>query len=185
MATFEQDSIFVIARMNDAAVRRSIEEAFVRAFTARNIQAYESYKTFPVLTSDGTLDEERKQEIKNYLETKGYDGVVLTTVKDKEMSNVNIKNGFYVGMSYLDMYLDYYGSLYDYYSYPYSGRPNSVSPSLTATSTKYILETVGYNLTPVEELVFVVNSKVNDPKDLDKAADSYVETIVKTLIKRQ
>jgi len=85
-------------------------------------------------------------------------------------------------------YPGYYGGFNNYYRTPYAYGsyynsfggyiPTSTS---TSTSTTYILETVFYNLDEPEEnqLVAVVTSELDDPKEAYKTAQKYVETMVK------
>ena len=70
-----------------------------------------------------------------------------------------------------------YGSYYDSFG---GFIPTSTS---TRTYTDYVLETVAYNLDEAadQQLVAVVTTNIDDPKDAYKTAEKYVDNIMKSL----
>ena len=114
---------------------------------------------------------------------------MVVAVKDQETTTTTSSTGIGVGVSSGYGYPGYYGGFYNYYRTPYAYGPyyNSFggyipTSTSTSTSTTYILETVFYNLDEPEEnqLVAVVTSELDDPKEAYKTADKYVETMVKS-----
>ena len=127
--------------------------------------------------------------IKSMLKDAGFNGVVLTVIKEtQELSKTVTEGGGYAGGTYYGYYPRYYGGFYGYYYHPmsYSTLGNYVEQtSTTYTSKNYILETVVYNLDEPEEkqLVAVVTSKIEEPENAAKAAKQYVRAISKSFDK--
>lgn len=189
---FKKKKIIVIARTANNQARLSFENEIAEQMRSQGYDATESYTRAPMLFQK-ELTEERVAFIRKLFELEGYNGVVITVVKDKSQSTVTSGSSMYVGGGYGSYYPGYYGSFYNYYSTPYAYGPyyNSVGGSIplstsTRVVTDYVLETVMYNLDEPEEnqLVAVVTTKVDDPKDADKAAQQYVAKIVESYQKK-
>jgi len=188
--TFKERNVLVIARTADNYARIAVENKFTRELTARGIKATSSFTRMPKLNDNREMTEERMALIRTIIESEGYDGIVLTVVKDKSTITESTSSGIYVGATYNNYYPGYYGGFYNYYSYPYAyghyynsfGGYIPVSSS-TRTYSNYVLETVAYNLDANEndQLVAVVTTEVDDPRDLDKTAEKYVDAIIKSL----
>jgi hypothetical protein len=124
--------------------------------------------------------------IKKLLNSEGFNGVVLTVIKDtQELSKTVTDGGYYAGSSYYGYYPRYYVGFYGYYRHPMSYSTFGTympSTSTTYTETTYILETVIYNLeeTKEKQLVAVVTSKIEDPENASDAAKKYVKAISKS-----
>lgn len=186
---FREKNILVIARTANDHARIAFEEAIKLQLEAKGLKATESFKKFPKINTSHEISEERLAMMKSILDSEGYTGVVLTVVKDKEQTLQTTSNGVYVGASY-GGYPGYYGGFNSYYARPYAYGsyynsfggyiPTSTS---TRTVTDYVLETVAYNLDePTEnQLVAIVTTEVNDPKDAYKTADEYAYKIMKSL----
>lgn len=183
---FNDKNVLVFARTADNSARIAFEEAIANEIRKDGIKATESFKKFPKIDTDQEMSKEREEMIASILESEGYNGIIITTVKDEKQTTRTENTGVYVGASY--GYPGYYGGFYNYYRHPYAYGPYYSSfggyiptGSRTTTSTTYILETVGYNLDEPEEhqLVFVVTTSLSDPKDAYKTAEKYVEEIVK------
>lgn len=184
---FKQKSVLVYARTADSSARIAFEEAIANEIRKDGIEVTESFKKFPKIHMNKEMTPEREQMIMSILDSEGYNGIVLTTVKDKEQTTRTETSGVYMGASYGAFYPGYYGGFHSYWRSPYAYGPyyNSFggyipTGSTTSTSTTYILETVAYNLDEPEEnqLVFVVTSSIDDPNNAYKAAEKYVQKIV-------
>jgi hypothetical protein len=193
IAKFKEKKILVLARTADNTARIAFEEALANELRAKNYKATESFKRFPKIYTQKEITEERVAFIKSILDSEGYTGIVIVAVKDQESTTTTSSTGIGVGVStgpgYYGGFPGYYGGFYDYYRTPYAYGPyyNSFggyipTSTSTRTSTTYILETVFYNLDePVEnQLVAVVTSELDDPKEAYKTAQKYVETMVKS-----
>lgn len=187
---FKDSNVLVIARTADNYARIAVENQFTNEMKARGIRATSSFTRMPMLNKDLEMTEERLTLIRTILDSEGYDAIVLMVVKDKSQVTRTTSSGIYVGATYNNYYPGYYGGFYNYYSHPYAygsyydsfGGYIPMSTS-TRTYSNYVLETVAYNLNAEEndQLVAVVTTKVEDPRDLDKAAEKYVTAIIKSL----
>lgn len=174
----------VIARTANETNRIAFERELADALIARGIKATPSYSKFPPLKPDTEMTEERKSMIKKILEDEGFNSIVITSLKDvKERTTTT--GGYYYNDPWNTFYPGYYGGFYSYYYYPtYSVNINLVGgePSTYTTKTFY-LETVAFNLDAQEDnqLMAVVTTTVEDPKDAYKTASKYTEEIMKAL----
>ncbi len=179
-------NILVIARTDNNQGRVIFEEEIANQLRAKGMKATESYTKFPQLNPDEKISEEKRETIITMLKNEGFNAVVLTVVKDvQETTKTVTDGGYYAGGTYASYYPMYYGGFYGYYRHPYSYSTygNYVpSTSTTYTTKAYILETVIYNLdlSDNQQLVAVVTSKIDDPKNVFKAAKDYVKAITKS-----
>lgn len=187
---FKKKNVLVIARTSNNQARLAFENEIANQMRAMGINATESYSKAPKIYPNKEITEERLNFIKLLMESEGFNAVVLTVVKDKSQTTVTENTGIYFGASYNYYYPSYYGSFYNYYSTPYAygsyydsfGGYIPIS-SNTRMVTDYVLETVMYNLDEPEEqqLVAVVTSKLDDPRDADKAAQQFVAKVMESL----
>jgi len=179
-------NILVIARTDNNQGRVIFEEEIANQLRAKGMKATESYTKFPQLNPDEKISEEKRETIITLLKNEGFNAVVLTVVKDvQETTKTVTDGGYYAGGTYASYYPMYYGGFYGYYRHPYSYSTygNYVpSTSTTYTTKAYILETVIYNLdlSDNQQLVAVVTSKIDDPKNVFNAAKDYVKAITKS-----
>ena len=182
---FKTKNVLVFTRTADGSARIAFEEAIANEIRNDGIKVTESFKKFPKVHMNREMTKEREEMIASILDSEGYNGIVITTVKDKEQTTRTENTGVYVGASY--GYPGYYGGFYNYYRHPYAYGPyysgfGGYIPtgSTTRTSTTYVLETVAYNLDEPEEnqLVFVVTTSIDDPSNAYKTAEKYVAKIV-------
>jgi len=159
-------NIIVIARTQNKQARIAFENEIVKQLTARGMNATASFTKFPKLTPNKEVTEERREMIKTILHNEGFNAVVLTVVKDVQESTKTVTDGgYYAGGSYGGYYPSYYGGFYGYYHHPYSYSSYGV-----------------YNLDEPEEkqLIAVVTSSIEDPKEAYKTAEAYVKAITKS-----
>jgi len=184
------NNILVIARTANTSARIAFENEISKNLAARDIKATPSYTKYPKLNPDQEITEERVNDIKALLRKDGFNGVILTVVKEEqELSKTVTDGGYYAGGTYYGYYPRYYNGFYGYYRNPmsYSTLGNYVGQtSTTYTARNYILETVIYNLDEPEEkqLVAVVTSKLEEPENAAKTAKQYVAAISKSFDKK-
>jgi hypothetical protein len=174
----------IIARTENKTNRIAFEREIADALIARGIKATPSYSKFPPIKPDTEMTEERKAMIKQILEDEGFNSIVVTSLKDvKERTTTS--GGYYYNDPWNTFYPGYYGGFYSYYYYPaYSVNVNLVGGEPSSYTTKtYYLETVAFNLDAEEDnqLMAVVTTAVEDPKDAYKTAGKYTEEIMKAL----
>lgn len=185
----KEKNILVIARTDNTTARITFENSIVEELEKRGIKATPSFNKSPEFNPDKKITQEDEKKIKSIIEANGYEGVILTIVKDtQELTKTVTDGGYYAGSTYYGYYPRYYHGFYGYYYHPmaYSTLGNYVQEtSTTYTSKNYILETVIYNLDEPEDkqLIGVVTSKIEDPSDLSSAAKQYVKAIAKSFDK--
>ena len=189
ISNFKKRNILVIARTNNEKARIAFEMEIANQLRAKGFKAIESYSKAPQINKP-EITEERIALIRELMGYEGLDGVVITVVKDKQQTTTTRSNGIYMGASYSNFYPGYYGSFYNYYSYPYAYGSYYDSfggyipmGSSTSTNTKYVLETVAYNLNTSNEdqIIAVVTTNLDNPKDAYKTAKKYVDEMMKGL----
>ncbi|WMI64029.1 hypothetical protein RBH94_08090 [Aestuariibaculum sp. YM273] len=187
--SIKDKNVLVIARTNNTTARITFENEIVEELTKRGIKAAPSFNKSPEFNPDKKITQEDEKKIKSIIEANGYEGVILTVVKDtQELTKTVTDGGYYAGSTYYGYYPRYYHGFYGYYYHPmaYSTLGNYVpETSTTYTSKNYILETVIYNLEEPQDkqLIGVVTSKVEDPSDLSSASKQYVKAIAKSFDK--
>ena len=185
----KDNNLLVIARTNDKSVRITFEEEITAQLTKKGIKATSSFTKFPNLNPDEELSEEKKKKIRSIIEGEGFNGVILTVLKEKqELVRTETEGGYYAGSTYYGFYPRYYGGFMRYYVNPmsYSTLGNYVDQTTTTyTSANYILETVIFNLEndDDQELVAVVTTKLEEPDNAKEAASKYVKAIAKAFNK--
>ena len=190
VASFKEKNILVIARTADNGSRLPFEIEIANSMRANGFKATESFKKVPNLHPEKEMTEERKKLIQDVLANEGYNGIVITTLKDKSSVTSTSSSGLYMGGGFGSYYPGYYGGFNSYYATPYaygsyySGFGGTVPLSTsTYTTTTYVLETVAYNLDAgkKDQLIAVVTTEVSNPKDAYKTAATYTSKIMEAL----
>jgi len=189
---FKEKNVLVIARTADNQARIAFENEIATALRSAGIKATESYSRAPKIHAQVEMSEERMALMRKLMESEGYNAIVLTAVKDKKQSMQTTSSGVYVGATYNNYYPGYYGNFYSYYRYPYAygGYYSSFGGYIPVSSssrlvTDYVLETVAYNLDSEknDQLVAVVTTELEDPRNAYKAAEKYTQKIFESLKK--
>lgn len=188
---FKKKNVLVIARTSNNNARIAFEREIAAQLRAKGIKCTESYTKAPQIYPNKEITEERVAFIKEIMGYEGFDAVVITVIKDKSQTTSTTQNGVYFGASYSNYYPAHYGSFYNYYSYPYAygsyydsfGGYIPIGDTTTRTYTKYVLETIAYNLdqSADDQIVAVVTTNLDDPKDASKTAKNYVDEMMKSL----
>lgn len=188
---FKKKNVLVIARTADDNARMAFEREIAEQLRAKGIKATESFTKAPKIYPNKEITEERVAFIKEIIGYEGFDAVIITVIKDKQQTTSTTQNGVYFGVSYSNFYPVNYGSFYNYYSVPYAygsyydsfGGYVPLGGISTKTYTKYVLETVAYNLTESadDQIVAVVTTNLDDPKNAADTAKKYVDEIMKSL----
>jgi hypothetical protein len=186
----KDNNILVIARTDNTSARIAFENEIVKELATRGIKATASFEKFPKLNPDQEITEETENRIKTIITDNGFNGVVLTVIKEEqELTKTVTDGGYYAGGNYYGYYPRYYNGFYGYYRNPmsYSTLGNYVEEtSTTYTAKNYILESVIYNLDEPEEkqLVAVVTSKLEEPQNAATTSKQYVKAIAKSFDKK-
>lgn len=184
-AQLKGEKILVIHKTPDEVSRKRFEQDVSKALRAEGIDAVEAYLAFPEEGYKENRTGAETEAIVEKVKAAGYNGVVLTVLKDKDQQlETTSSGGYYSGGMYPTYYGRYYRGFGSYYggvhSYGYGGGSYTPSTSTTKVVEVYTLETVSYNLSmkPEEQLVGVVSVKVTDPDSYSKVAKKYVKIIV-------
>ena len=189
--TIKDQNILVIARADNQLARVSFEQEIAKQIRARGLNATESNRKFPGHNPDKKLSEEEIEALKTTIQDAGFNGVVVSVLKDLQTdTRVTEQGGYYTGGytggPYNSYYPGYYGGFYGYYgnAMSYATYGNYVPTTIeTHTSKTYILETVVYNLNQPDDkqLIAVVTSKVENPQNVTTTAKQYAQAIAKAL----
>lgn len=190
LKNFKDNKILVISRTADKSARIAFEQAIADKLRENGLNATESFSRVPTMHMEREMTEERMNMIRTLLKSEGYNGIVLTVIKQEEKRTSTSNSGIYASAAYSNYYPGYYGNFYNYYAYPYAMGPYYSAfggyipmTSTTRTYSNYILETVAYNLESEgdDQLVSVVRTSLKDPKNAYKSADDFMEAISKSL----
>ncbi|WP_250436386.1 hypothetical protein [Hanstruepera flava] len=189
LADIKDNNILVIARTENKQARIAFEQQISEQLRANGVKATESFRELPEFNHDNKeITEQQKKNFQDFLKNEGYNGIILTVLKDyQERTETTQDGGYYAGATYMPAYYPgYYGGFYGYYYHPLSySTYGSYVPSSTTTRTvkTFILETVIYDLTKDEkqQLAAVVTTQIEDPQDVTKNAAEYTQKVTKAL----
>jgi len=182
----KNNTFLVVSRTQNKQARIALEDEIVNKMTAQGYKATASYTKFPTLKPNDKEDND-PAVLRQKLEKEGFDGIVLTALKDyKEEERTTTSGGYYAGGNYRGYYPRYYGGFYGYYYHPYaySSYGNYVpATSTTSTAQIYIVETTIYDLTASDDnqLIAVVTSQIDDPQSVMDVSKDLVAKIGKAL----
>ncbi|BAO75690.1 hypothetical protein [Winogradskyella sp. PG-2] len=180
-------NFLVVARSENKQARLTFENEIVKQMQSKGYSATASYSKFGDMKPNEKPSESNKGKIKKLLEAEGFDGVVLTVMKDyQEETRLERNGGYYEGGNYYGYYPRYYGGFYTYYRHPMSMTTlgNYVPETITERTSKvYILETTVYDLKAEDDkqLVAIVTSKIDNPESASEAASAYVKKVAASL----
>ena len=180
----KSDKFLVMARVDDMVGRQRFESEIVLKLRKEGIQSVESYKQYPSINLNQKVSESDIEQFVAQLKKDGFQGVVLTVIKDvKKEVKTSSSGGYMAGGYYPDAY-GYYGDFDYYYGSYYSpyGVGGTYVPSSQRTyeSEIYKLETVVYELNrpAKQQLVAVVSVDITDPKSASAIAPDYATKVV-------
>lgn len=162
------NKIGVIAITNNIQNRDVVETKFAEKFRLNGYQAVECSK----FLTPKIMQSKDDNVISDLLEKNGIDGFLIVSVLDIKEST------HYVPGTSTYYPQPYYGHYHDYYYYQYD-RVNS--PGYYEKTVQLFLESNFYNVNDTK-LVSTIQSETDNPSDVYDLADSFSNTIVKTMI---
>jgi len=178
-----EEQYLVIARVDDQIGRQRFEQEIADRLRAGGIKAVESYKQYPSLNILMQLTDEEIDRWVAGIQNEGFNGIVLTVIKESTSETRTSSSGVGIGMGYGPGYYDDYGYFGDYFGsvyspYGYSGAYIPVSQR-TYTSETYHLESVAYDLERErnKQLIAVVTVEITDPKSAAEVAPKYADKV--------
>ena len=176
-----EEQYLVIARVDDQLGRQRFEQEIANKLREGGIKAVESYKQYPSLNILMQLTDEEIDRWVAGIQQEGFNGIVLTVIKDEKSETRTSTSG--VGVGYYPGYYDGYGYFGDYFGsvyspYGYTGAYVPVSQR-TYTSEKYLLESVAYDLERErnKQLIAAVSVEITDPKSAAEVAPKYADKV--------
>lgn len=173
--------ILVVAISNDQVKRTIVENAIVNELGKNKINAISGsivldYSSLEI--EKGKLDSAKITDVKNKLESLGYDGVIVVSLLD-----VKEKTNYVPGMTYTTGFYPY-GGMYPYrgfYGYWYSTYNVVHTPGYYVNTTYFYLEARLFDLTN-DELLWSVQTSTSNPADIKDFAASYAHAVVSDAI---
>ena len=180
-------NVLVITKVKDNSARIESEEAIKRYLLASDIKAQSSFYLFSIIDPNRKVSEAEVGNIVKKIKKKGFNAIVLTTLKDyDETVYTRQTGGYYAGGSY---YGGYYGNFNSYFGRVYSYYDRGIYvPSETKeyVSKKYVLETVTYDLDLSEDkgLISISSIKIENPENLKSITKKYAKSVVSKILKK-
>ena len=178
-----EEQYLVIARVDDQTGRQRFEQEIADRLRVGGIKAVESYKQYPSLNVLLQLTDEEIDRWVNGIQSEGFNGIVLTVIRDSKSETRTSTSGVGVGVGHYPGYYSDYGYFGDYFGsvyspYGYSGAYIPVSQR-TYTSETYYLESVAYDLERErnKQLIALVSVEVTDPKSAAEVAPKYADKV--------
>jgi len=178
--------ILVIYKTENTITKQRFEQDLAKKLKSVGVDATEAYKAFPMSLQNKKVESEAEMaKIIKMITDAGYQGVVLTTLKDQAQQTESTTTGGYTtGGYYGGYYPAYYGGFGGYYGRAYGygyGYGGMYVPQETTTRVVdvYLFETVIYDLGlgDNEQLVGVLSVKLTDPESYSKVASKYTAAI--------
>ncbi len=187
VASLKTNNFLVVARTEYKQARIVFENEIVKQMQENGYNATASHLKFGDFKPNESKTENSEQKVREMLNSEGFDGVVLTVIKDyKEETRIERDGGYYAGGNYYGYYPRYYGGFYGYFYNPMSYRSQGVyvqETETTMTSKLYVLETTIYNLNSPEDnqLFAIVTSQLDNPESASSIAKDYVKKVSASL----
>ncbi len=183
----KDNKILVIARTDNTQARTAFESQITKELNKNGIQAESSFSVFPTnIKMKKELTEGEKILFEEFLKNEGYNGVVLSVIKDvQEVTKTVTDGGYYAGASIPRYYPGYFNGFFSYYYNPlnYYTAGTYVEPTSTTYSSKtFVVETVVYDLSKSDEqLIAVITSEIDNPSNMSENAKLYTKKVAKAL----
>ncbi|MEN8187562.1 MAG: hypothetical protein ABFR05_10580 [Bacteroidota bacterium] len=184
--SIKNEKILVIARFDDMVSRQRFEQEIADRLREKGIDATESYKKFPSIKHNQKRSPGEIDKVIQIIKNEGFEGVVLTVLKDLSKEVVTSETGGYTTGGYYPSHYGgyygyfggYYGSVYSPYGYGYGGT-YVPAETRTYTSQTYKMETVVYNLMleKGKQLLGIVSVDITDPDSASKVAPKYGDAV--------
>ncbi len=172
ITSFKPKKLLVVGMTDNLTARKFFEEELKKSFGLRGIYAEESTLVFDKTFTKSKKSEDEVNEMIQEIASKGFDAVVISTVKgvDKKISYPS--NYYSVGYRW-SHFGHYYFRFQDVY----------YDPGYYESYKVYNVETSIYNLNEDEgkSLVWVGSLNLVDPQTISSTVKEYVAKIIKQL----
>lgn len=102
VADIKDNNILVIARTENKQARIAFEQEISKQLRAEGYKATESFRDMPNFNHNEALTDTQKDNFKAFLDNEGYNGVIVTVIKDyQERTETTQDGGYYAGASFM------------------------------------------------------------------------------------
>ncbi|WP_027391493.1 hypothetical protein [Aquimarina latercula] len=175
-------NIMVVSRTNDVIIRTRFERDLASNLNQKGYESIESFILFPDSNTNCDVDKKELNQIKSEIQDNGIEVIVVTNLRDTQEYTETVTTGTSYYVDVFPYYgRGYYRGFYRYYDSSYISSDQITQ--VTAHNTRYILETLVYDLTKPEEkqLICVITSSIENPDSLGSTSKDYAKQIVKKL----
>jgi hypothetical protein len=180
VVNFKNQKILVVSVSDTDTSRMRFENDMVQDLNENGYQSEVSYVDFPEISPSKKVKGEALENLKDKLRKDGVSFVLVNIVRDVQ----NYTTSTTSGSSYNTM--PYYGRYYHrgFYGY-YGGMSTGTASTVTQEKTKYILESIVYDLSKPEDkqLQAIITSEIDNPDTVGTASKEFSEKIIKELNK--
>ncbi len=172
--SFQPDQVLVMAMTENQTARRMFEDRLANEFRTRLVGASQSYTLANVVPESGGLSEEDLDRLSHDLSAKGFDAILITSVK-----GVDVHHQHDMGYTNVQSYYGRFGRYYYLYQDIY------YQPDRYIEYDIYHVESAYYTLgTGMENnLVWVGSFDLINPRDIGRSADDYIASLLRRLEK--
>jgi hypothetical protein len=168
-------SVFINVMTQNQVVKSALENDLADAAAAKGIKSEKSYYIFGPVRSRESLPP--KELILNNIKKLGCDAIFIVAVIDqKSETRYTPSSTMYNPMPGYYGYYGTFGSYYNYSSLVYT-------PGYYTTDNTYYLESNLYDAT-TEDLLVSMQSKVVNPKSIEKSSKEYTKALIEELEKQ-
>lgn len=188
-ATYKKLAVLALAPKTSS--RANVEEAVATLLRTKGIKAVSTFTMFPlanhmeeVRKNMDATEEEIKARIREKIDFREIDGVLVLAVLDSKKEERYVQKGLSMSISaptvqYADPVYNY--EFTDYYSYSYATIYN---PGYYETSTTFFIESNLYDMSN-SGLVYTAQLSIKDPEKLGADSEQLAEILVEDMFRKK
>ena len=173
-ASFQPDQVLVMAITENQTARRLFEDRLANEFRTRLVGASQSYTMANMVPASGGLSEEELDRLAHDLSAKGFDAILITSVK-----GVDVHHQHDLGYTNVQSYYGRFGRYYYLYQDIY------YQPDRVIEYDIYHVESAYYTLgTGMENnLIWIGSFDLINPRDIGRSAGDYIASLLRRMEK--
>ena len=177
---FKSQKMLVVSVSDNDTSRMRFEKDMVQSLNESGYNSEESFSTFPEISPSKKVQGAELEALKDKMRSDGVELVIVNIVSDIQnyTTTTSDSSGYNT--------MPYYGHRYHrgFYGY-YGGMSVGTETYTTKEKTKYILETILYDLSKPEEkqLQAIITSEIDNPQTLGTTSKDFSKKIIKELNK--
>lgn len=157
----------------------AFEDAVVARLKSKKVDVYSAYDVY----GPDALKKMDKEKLANDIREKGFDGVMLITLLDKEQDEEYVPptTTTYAVPTGPAFYDPWFGPYFHCYNYYYD---QVTTPGYWKETDHYIMEARVFNAKDANDAVYIAKTDTTDPTDAVSMANEFASTIVKDMSKK-